>query len=99
MNFYIFDPFDWFEVGIAICGYFIYECILFTLMGRYPSLRVAYIDEVEETSDEKTKKVVDRVSYYSVLVKAVPKSGDSSDPVQNQDQVQVLILFRGTIDA
>lgn len=68
-------------------------------MGRYPSLRVAYIDEVEETRDEKTKKVVDRVSYYSVLVKAVPKSRDSYDPVQNHDQVQVLILFRGTMNA
>lgn len=59
-------------------------------MNRYPSLRVAYIDEVEETSDEKLKKVP--VSYYSVLVKAVPKSGES-DPVQNQDQVQLSVLF------
>lgn len=62
-------------------------------MIRYPSLRVAYIDEVEETSDEKMKKVVDRVSYYSVLVKAVPKSGDSSDPVQNQDQVHGPLFY------
>lgn len=31
-----------------------------------PSLRVAYIDEVEERQKEKTEKV-----YYSVLVKAV----------------------------
>jgi len=31
-----------------------------------PSLRVAYIDEVEERGKEKVKKV-----YYSVLVKAV----------------------------
>ena len=82
-----------------MCLFYLRMCIFFTLMGRYPSLRVAYIDKVEETSDEKTKKVVDRVSYYSVLVKAVPKSGDSSDPVQNQDQVQVLILFRGTMNA
>ncbi|XP_071742629.1 callose synthase 2-like [Rutidosis leptorrhynchoides] len=65
------------------------------LMTTYPSLRVAYIDEVEETSDEKLKKVVDRVSYYSVLVKAVPKSGDSSDPVQNQDQVIYRIKLPG----
>ncbi|PWA63034.1 glycosyl transferase, family 48 [Artemisia annua] len=65
------------------------------LMTTYPSLRVAYIDEVEETSDEKTKKMVDRVSYYSVLVKAVPKSGDSSDPVQNQDQVIYRIKLPG----
>ncbi|PWA67698.1 glycosyl transferase, family 48 [Artemisia annua] len=57
-----------------------------TFLPLYPSLRVAYIDEVEEIRDVKKKKVVDRVSYYSVLVKAVPKSGDSSDPVRNQDQ-------------
>ncbi|KAK9058187.1 hypothetical protein SSX86_023027 [Deinandra increscens subsp. villosa] len=64
------------------------------LMTTYPSLRVAYIDEVEETSDEKLKKVVDRVSYYSVLVKAVPKSSES-DPVQNQDQVIYRIKLPG----
>lgn len=36
------------------------------LMLNNPSLRVAYIDEVEERQNEKTSKV-----YYSVLVKAV----------------------------
>jgi callose synthase len=36
------------------------------LMLAYPSLRVAYIDEVEERQNEKSSKV-----YYSVLVKAV----------------------------
>jgi len=36
------------------------------LMKTYPSLRVAYIDEVEEREKDKTNKV-----YYSVLVKAV----------------------------
>ncbi|KAI3697348.1 hypothetical protein L6452_30307 [Arctium lappa] len=65
------------------------------LMTTYPSLRVAYIDEVEETSNEKSKKVVDHVSYYSVLVKAVPKSSDSSDLVQNQDQVIYRIKLPG----
>ncbi|KAI3511129.1 hypothetical protein L1887_18273 [Cichorium endivia] len=67
------------------------------LMTTYPSLRVAFIDEVEETSNsnEKTKKVVDKVSFYSVLVKAVPKSSDSSDPVQNQDQVIYRIKLPG----
>ncbi|XP_076911186.1 callose synthase 2-like [Bidens hawaiensis] len=64
------------------------------LMTTYPSLRVAYIDEVEETSEDKLKKVVDRVSYYSVLVKAVPKSGDSG-PVQNEDQVIYRIKLPG----
>ncbi|KAG0482012.1 hypothetical protein HPP92_010096 [Vanilla planifolia] len=39
---------------------------ILNLMVNYPSLRVAYIDEVEEREGEKVKKV-----YYSVLVKAV----------------------------
>ncbi|EFJ23784.1 glucan synthase like 4 [Selaginella moellendorffii] len=40
---------------------------ILNLMLKHPSLRVAYIDEVEETQkDNKSKKV-----YYSVLVKAV----------------------------
>lgn len=56
------------------------------LFGRYPSLRVAYIDEVEVTSIEKSKRPVDKV-YYSALVKAVPKSVDSSEPDQKLDQV------------
>ncbi|CAI0440658.1 unnamed protein product [Linum tenue] len=38
-------------------------------IDRYPSLRVAYIDEVEEPNKDKTKKVNQKV-YYSVLVKA-----------------------------
>lgn len=47
---------------------------------------MAYIDEVEETNKGKTKNMVDKV-YYSVLVKAVPKSLDSAEPSQNLDQV------------
>ncbi|CAN1335765.1 Callose synthase 3 [Linum perenne] len=39
------------------------------LMTAYPSLRVAYIDEVEEPNKDKSKKVNQKV-YYSVLVKA-----------------------------
>lgn len=39
---------------------------------RYPALRVAYIDETEETKDGKSQKV-----YYSVLV----KGGDKYDEV------------------
>eukprot|EP01018_Ginkgo_biloba_P036440 Gb_08787 [translate_table: standard] len=39
---------------------------ILNLMVNHPSLRVAYIDEVEEREGEKVKKV-----YYSVLVKAV----------------------------
>uniref|UniRef100_A0AAU6MV01 1,3-beta-glucan synthase n=1 Tax=Paeonia lactiflora TaxID=35924 RepID=A0AAU6MV01_PAELC len=65
------------------------------LMSTYPSLRVAYIDEVEETSKDKSKKTVEKV-YYSALVKAaLPKSIDSSDPVQNLDQVIYRIKLPG----
>ncbi|KAJ7565707.1 hypothetical protein O6H91_02G072000 [Diphasiastrum complanatum] len=39
---------------------------ILNLMVNNPSLRVAYIDEVEERDKDKTRKV-----YYSVLVKAV----------------------------
>jgi hypothetical protein len=53
------------------------------LLGRYPSFRVAYIDEVEAPSQDRNKKI-DKV-YYSVLVKAsVTKS---NDPGQSLDQV------------
>lgn len=54
-------------------------------IGRYPSLRVAYIDEVEEPVKDKSKKGNQKV-YYSVLVK-VPKSTDHSSLAQNLDQV------------
>lgn len=57
----------------------------FLIIGRYPSLRVAYIDEVEEPVKDKSKKGNQKV-YYSVLVK-VPKSTDHSSPAQNLDQV------------
>lgn len=58
----------------------------------YPSLRVAYIDEVEKTSEDKSKKNVRKV-YYSALVKAAPptKTIDSTDPVQRLDQVIIFI--------
>ena len=36
--------------------------------SRYPSLRVAYIDEIEETVNGKPQK-----AYYSVLVKGGEK--------------------------
>ncbi|XP_024527354.1 callose synthase 5 isoform X1 [Selaginella moellendorffii] len=41
---------------------------ILNLMIKHPSLRVAYIDEVEQREKDKIKKV-----YYSVLVKAVNK--------------------------
>ncbi|XWS52424.1 hypothetical protein CRYUN_Cryun11dG0069900 [Craigia yunnanensis] len=56
------------------------------LMTKYPSLRVAYIDEVEQRNEDRSKKLNGKVNYFSVLVRAVPKSSDSSEPVQNLDQ-------------
>ncbi|KAG8646373.1 callose synthase 1 isoform X1 [Manihot esculenta] len=68
------------------------------LMTNYPSLRVAYIDEVEETSKGKSNsnKMVEKV-YYSTLVKAGPPTEpiDSSEPVQNLDQVIYRIKLPG----
>lgn len=59
------------------------------LDDRYPSLRVAYVDEVEEPSKDRPKKINQKV-YYSALVKAaLPKSSNSSDPVQILDQVNL----------
>lgn len=74
--------------------------LLTSPLGRYPSLRVAYIDEVEERSTNKNTRVQ---IYYSALVKAAAptKSIDSSEPVQTLDQVRVLrILWRlnGLVD-
>ncbi|XP_042378472.1 callose synthase 3-like [Zingiber officinale] len=64
------------------------------LMTTYPSLRVAYIDEVEETSSDGSKKKGN--VYYSSLVKAaLVKAGDSTEPVQNLDQVIYRIKLPG----
>ncbi|XLR45632.1 hypothetical protein S83_030292 [Arachis hypogaea] len=65
------------------------------LMTRYPSLRVAYIDEVEEPSKERPKKI--NKVYYSCLVKAMPKSSNPSEtePVQYLDQVIYKIKLPG----
>ncbi|KAJ6809888.1 callose synthase 3-like [Iris pallida] len=62
------------------------------LMTTYPSLRVAYIDEVEEPrGDRKIEKV-----YYSALVKAaLPKTDNPSEPTQNLDQVIYRIKLPG----
>ncbi|XP_016449067.2 callose synthase 2 isoform X1 [Nicotiana tabacum] len=64
------------------------------LMTKYPSLRVAYIDEIEETSKDKSKRTGDKV-YYSALVKAVPRSVDSAEPDQKLDQVIYRIRLPG----
>ncbi|KAI5647696.1 hypothetical protein M9H77_33701 [Catharanthus roseus] len=68
------------------------------LMTKYPSLRVAYIDEVEETikdKSDKSRKMVEKV-YYSALVKAMPKSvDDTSETDQKLDQVIYRIKLPG----
>ncbi|KAL1323213.1 callose synthase 3 [Arachis ipaensis] len=66
------------------------------LMTRYPSLRVAYIDEVEETSKDRDnrQKKINKV-YYSCLVKAMPKSSSPSEPEQALDQVIYKIKLPG----
>ncbi|KAJ4978471.1 hypothetical protein NE237_009251 [Protea cynaroides] len=64
------------------------------LMTTYPSLRVAYIDEVEEPSKDKSKMINQKV-YYSVLVKAAPKSPNSSEAVHQLDQVVYRIKLPG----
>ncbi|KAG1359509.1 putative Callose synthase 3 [Cocos nucifera] len=64
------------------------------LMTTYPSLRVAYIDEVEDTRTDRSKKI-EKV-YYSALVKAaLAKADDSAEPVQNLDEVIYRIKLPG----
>lgn len=59
---------------------------LFVLhLSSNPSLRVAYIDEVEESEGGKVQKV-----YYSVLVKAV----DNLDQVSDLQALNILINLR-----
>ncbi|XP_058090540.1 callose synthase 3-like [Magnolia sinica] len=71
------------------------------LMTTYPSLRVAYIDEVEEPNKDKTKKINQKV-YYSALVRAaISKAVNPAEPinpvepVQNLDQVIYRIKLPG----
>lgn len=62
------------------------------LMRTYPSLRVAYIDVVEDRVGEKQIET----AYYSTLVKvALNKDSESADPVQNLDQVVYRIKLPG----
>ncbi|KAI7988043.1 ABC transporter G family member 34 [Camellia lanceoleosa] len=59
----------------------------------YMAKNEAYIDEVEEPSKDASKKVNHKV-YYSELVKvALPKFANSSEAVQNLDQVKTKALF------
>lgn len=50
----------------------------------YPSLRVAYIDEVEEREGSRVQKV-----YYSVLVKAV----DNLDQVTLSSIPKIVVII------
>lgn len=67
------------------------------LMTVYPSLRVAYIDEVEPVKKDKYKKPAEKL-YYSTLVKVAlskPDADDSTTTVQNLDQVVYQIRLPG----
>nr|GMD67382.1 callose synthase 3-like [Ipomoea batatas] len=64
------------------------------LMTTYPSLRVAYIDEVEEPTKDRSKKVNQKV-YYSTLVKAALPKSNSSELGQNLDQIIYRIKLPG----
>ncbi|GMY16153.1 callose synthase 3 isoform X2 [Fagus crenata] len=64
------------------------------LMTTYPSLRVAYIDELEEPNKDKSKTINEK-AYYSCLVKAALPNSNSSDPVQNLDQIIYKIKLPG----
>nr|GMD71523.1 callose synthase 3 [Ipomoea batatas] len=64
------------------------------LMTTYPSLRVAYIDEVEEPTKDRSKKVNQKV-YYSTLVKAALSKSNSSELGQNLDQIIYRIKLPG----
>ncbi|KAG7604029.1 Vta1/callose synthase N-terminal [Arabidopsis thaliana x Arabidopsis arenosa] len=68
---------------------------ILTLMTTYPSLRVAYIDEVEQTHIY--SKGTSEKFYYSALVKAAPQtySTDSSDSGHMLDQVIYQIKLPG----
>ncbi|KAL2940900.1 Callose synthase 3 [Bienertia sinuspersici] len=65
------------------------------LMTTYPSLRVAYVDEVEDRKEDGSKKTNNMI-YYSALVKAaLPASTNSKESVQNLDQVVYQIKLPG----
>ncbi|KMT14382.1 hypothetical protein BVRB_4g071620 [Beta vulgaris subsp. vulgaris] len=64
------------------------------LMTTYPSLRVAYVDELEERSEDGSKKT--NKIYYSALAKAaLASSTNSNEAGQNLDQVIYRIKLPG----
>ncbi|KAK9078560.1 hypothetical protein SSX86_002617 [Deinandra increscens subsp. villosa] len=54
------------------------------LLTKYPSLRVAYIDEVEESSRDVNNRIKMNKVYYSTLVKAVPSSYSGTGQILDQ---------------
>ncbi|KAM7263099.1 hypothetical protein ACFE04_000782 [Oxalis oulophora] len=62
---------------------------ILNLMVTYPSLRVAYIDEREETIDKKTQKV-----YYSVLVKGGEKLDEMVSMGRRRFGTEFQLMFR-----
>lgn len=78
-----FDFFEDLNAALILFKNLIPNHFFFSFQYSNPSLRVAYIDEVEERESGKVQKV-----YYSVLVKAV----------DNLDQVIVICTVnRATI--
>ncbi|CAL5354214.1 unnamed protein product [Camellia sinensis] len=65
------------------------------LMTMYPSLRVAYIDEVEEPSKDRSENFNQKVHYSALVKAALPKSINSSEAVQNLDEVIYRIKLPG----
>uniref|UniRef100_A0A803KLY9 1,3-beta-glucan synthase n=1 Tax=Chenopodium quinoa TaxID=63459 RepID=A0A803KLY9_CHEQI len=65
------------------------------LMTTYPSLRVAYVDELEDRSEDRSKnKDMNHMVYFSALAKAVPSS-NSKEQGQTLDQVIYRIKLPG----
>ncbi|KAL8210472.1 hypothetical protein R6Q57_004909 [Mikania cordata] len=64
------------------------------LLSKYPSLRVACIDEVEENSKDANNRMSINKVYYSTLVKAVPSSSETG---QIWDQVIYRIKLPGPV--
>ncbi|KAD5961694.1 hypothetical protein E3N88_13167 [Mikania micrantha] len=62
------------------------------LLSKYPSLRVACIDEVEENSKDANNRMRINKVYYSTLVKVVPSSSETG---QIWDQVIYRIKLPG----
>ncbi|KAF2545040.1 hypothetical protein F2Q70_00019470 [Brassica cretica] len=90
-----FDFFRMLSCYFTTIGFYFSTMPLFSCV-RYPSIRVAYIDEVEQTHKASYKGTEEKI-YYSALVKAAPqtKPMDSSESVQTLDQLIYRIKLPG----